>query len=98
LTFGYPPDGLGTAAVNELAERSWVKLEWRHPRAHLPDGVPEHFRDVERVTTTFGRFRDRVLGDAVLGPHPSDNDVIRDGRSFRGKPLYLSANFASATF
>jgi hypothetical protein len=46
------------AAVNELAERSWVKVAWRHPRARLPDGLPERFREVERVTTTaFGRWR-----------------------------------------
>jgi hypothetical protein len=54
------PDNLA-AAVNELAERCWVKIEWRHPRDRLPDDLPERFRDVERVTTTrFGRIRDRV--------------------------------------
>jgi hypothetical protein len=47
------------AAVNELAQRHWVKITWRNrPRAHLPDGLPERFRAVDRVTTTgFGRWR-----------------------------------------
>jgi hypothetical protein len=45
-------------AVNELMARGWVKIVWRHPRARLPDGLPERFRKVERVTTTaFGRWR-----------------------------------------
>jgi hypothetical protein len=52
-----PPGDL-VAAVNELAERCWVKIAWRHPRARLPAGLPERFREVERVTTTaFGRWR-----------------------------------------
>ena len=51
------PDALA-AAVNELAQRSWVSIVWRNPRARLPDGLPERFREVDRVTTTvFGRWR-----------------------------------------
>jgi len=51
------PDNLA-AAVNELAQRSWVKIEWRNPRRRMPPGLPERFREVERVTTTaFGRWR-----------------------------------------
>lgn len=45
-------------AINELAERGWVKIEWRNPRRRMPDGTPECFRTVERITTTaFGRWR-----------------------------------------
>jgi hypothetical protein len=47
-----------TAAINELAERCWVKIVRRPARASLPPGLPERFRAVERVATTgFGRFR-----------------------------------------
>ena len=54
------PDDLATA-VNELAERGWVKVEWRTPRTPLPEGIPDRFREVERITTTrFGRFRHSV--------------------------------------
>ena len=51
------PDDLA-AAVNELAERCWVEVTWRTPRSRLPDGLPERFREVQRITTTpFGRWR-----------------------------------------
>ena len=54
------PDDLATA-VNELAERCWVNIEWRAPRDPLPEGIPERFREAERVTTTrFGRYRASV--------------------------------------
>ncbi len=54
---GLAPDALA-GAVNELAERGWVKTEWRHPRARLPADLPDRFREVDRVTTTaFGRWR-----------------------------------------
>jgi hypothetical protein len=46
------------AALNALAERRWVEIAWRAPRDRLPAGLPERFREVERVTTTrFGRWR-----------------------------------------
>ena len=46
------------AAVNELAERCWVKIAWRNPRTRMQPGLPDRFREVDRVTTTaFGRFR-----------------------------------------
>jgi hypothetical protein len=54
---GLSCDELATA-VNELAERCWVKVTWRRPRVRLPPGVPERWREVERVTSTaFGRWR-----------------------------------------
>ncbi|NWG72697.1 MAG: hypothetical protein HXY23_13985 [Parvularculaceae bacterium] len=52
-----PPDALAEA-VNELAERCWVKIAWRNPRRRLPPGLPERFRAVDRVTTTgLGKWR-----------------------------------------
>lgn len=46
------------AAVNELAERCWVKIAGRNPRIRMPGDLPERFRAIERVTTTaFGRWR-----------------------------------------
>jgi hypothetical protein len=47
------------AAVDELAQRRWVKIAWRRtPRTALPDGLPERCRDLDRVTATrFGRWR-----------------------------------------
>jgi len=46
------------AAANELNERRWININWRAPRPHMPPGLPERFREVDRVTTTrFGRFR-----------------------------------------
>jgi hypothetical protein len=54
---GLAPEDLA-AAVNELAERCWVEVTWRAPRPHLPHGLPERFREVERITTTrLGRWR-----------------------------------------
>ncbi len=51
------PDDLA-AAVNELVDRCWVEVTWRRPGASLPEGLPERFREVDRVTTTrFGRWR-----------------------------------------
>jgi hypothetical protein len=58
LTAAGLADGALGAAINELAERSWVKVTWRAPHQPPPAGVPERFREVERVTTTsFGRWR-----------------------------------------
>lgn len=52
-----PPDALAEAC-NELAERGWVTISWRNPRASLPPRFPERFRAIDRVTTTsFGRWR-----------------------------------------
>ncbi len=54
---GLEPDDLA-AAVNELSQRCWVEVAWRTPRSRLPEGLPDRFREVERVTTTrFGRWR-----------------------------------------
>jgi hypothetical protein len=45
-------------AVNELAERGWVKIVWRPEGARLPAELPQRFRPVERITATrFGRYR-----------------------------------------
>ena len=52
--------------ANELAERCWVRIEWRHPRVRLPAGLPDRFRAVERVTTTaFGRWRYPITWPAL---------------------------------
>jgi hypothetical protein len=46
------------AAVNELAERRWVKISFRKPRKVMPPDLPERCRAVDRVTTTrYGRWR-----------------------------------------
>jgi hypothetical protein len=51
------PDAL-VEAVNELAERRWIVIAFRNPRRHLPPGLPENFRDIDRITiTSFGRWR-----------------------------------------
>lgn len=56
--------GLGSDAladaVNELAERRWVRIVWRDPDARPPEALPERWRPVRRVVTTrFGRWRHR---------------------------------------
>lgn len=52
-----PPDDLADA-INELAQRYWVNINWRNPGAPVREHLPERFRKVERITTTrFGRFR-----------------------------------------
>jgi hypothetical protein len=62
--------GLGweafAAAVNELQERRWVKVNWRRrPRA----AIPERCREADRVTSTrFGRWRYAVTWPKVSGP------------------------------
>jgi hypothetical protein len=54
---GLPPEALADA-VNELMQRGWVRIGWRRPRARLPSGLPERFREVDRIATTaFGRWR-----------------------------------------
>ena len=64
---GLEPDDLA-AAVNELSQRSWVEVTWRTPHSRLPEGLPERFREVERVTTTrFGRWRYPVTWAADAG-------------------------------
>ena len=51
------PEALADA-VNELAERSWVKITRRTTRPHPPADLPELFHPVDRVTTTgFGKWR-----------------------------------------
>jgi hypothetical protein len=46
------------AAINELAERRWVKIGFRKPRKVMPPDLPERCRAVDRITTTrFGRWR-----------------------------------------
>ena len=46
------------AALNELAERRWVRINWRKPRKVMPTDLPEPCRAVDRVTTTrYGRCR-----------------------------------------
>ena len=46
------------AAINELAERRWVKISFRTPRKVLPPDLPERCRRVDRITTTrYGRWR-----------------------------------------
>lgn len=46
------------AAANELANRRMVTIIWRAPRARMPEGLPERFREVERICTTrWGRHR-----------------------------------------
>ena len=48
------------AAVNELAERRWVRIVWRGPDARRPETLPERLREARRVVTTaFGRWRYR---------------------------------------
>jgi hypothetical protein len=50
-------DVLATA-LNELAERRWVKIAFRKPRAVMPPDLPERCRTVERITLTrVGRWR-----------------------------------------
>ena len=57
---GLPADEVADA-INELALRRWVEVTWRRPRARLPWGASERFREVERITTTrFGRWRHPV--------------------------------------
>lgn len=54
---GLPAAALA-AALNELAERCWIKITWRSPQARRPDTLPENFRDVRHLTTTaLGRWR-----------------------------------------
>jgi hypothetical protein len=51
------PDELADA-INELAERGWVKIVWRPEGARLPAELPQRFRPVARITATrFGRYR-----------------------------------------
>lgn len=54
---GLAPDDLAQA-IDELAERSWVKVTWLPPERRPPPDLPPPFREAERVTTTsFGRWR-----------------------------------------
>jgi hypothetical protein len=61
--FRSSPDDIA-AAVNELADRCWVKVIWRPARTgegrrrRPRTSLPKRFRKVERIVATrFGRYR-----------------------------------------
>jgi hypothetical protein len=56
-TTGLSPEDL-VATLNELKERCWIKIAWRHDPAASPDDETRPLRDAIRITATrFGRWR-----------------------------------------
>ena len=56
-TTGLSPDDL-VATINELKERCWIKIIWRHDPTIPPDADSRPLRDAIRITATrFGRWR-----------------------------------------
>jgi hypothetical protein len=55
------------AAIRELQERRWVKVNWRRrPRAIIAPDLPERRREVDRITSTqFSRWRYSVTWPKV---------------------------------
>ena len=46
------------ATINELKERCWIKITWRHDPTVPPDADSRPLRDAIRITATrFGRWR-----------------------------------------
>jgi hypothetical protein len=44
------------AAIDELAERYWIRLDWRTDAPHLAPGTPRPLDHIDRLTATrFGK-------------------------------------------